>query len=223
MNIKKKQISIINNLLSGIGIITLGIIVIVGSINMYTKIVNLFVYIFILFGLSKLLNFILNKKLAKNKQMLLSIGLNIIFGFLMLMFPKVPLSILPLLFSFYLLFNAIVNFIDYMILKENELNLRFKYLLFSIIFFIISLIFLFYPIDKLNLFIMIIGIYCLLLGLNRIYEFVIDLLTDKFKFKIKHKFKMTLPLFFEAFVPKATLLKLNKYLIGDFFSLILVF
>ena len=212
MNIKRKQISIINNLLSGIGIITLGIIVIAGSINMYTKIVNLFVYIFVLFGLSKLLNFLLNKKLARNRQMLLSVILNIVFGFLMLMFPKVPLSLLPLLFSIYLLFNSIVDFIDYMILKENELNLRFKYLFFSIVFLIISLIFLFYPLEKLNLFIMIIGIYCLLLGLNRIFEFIIDLLTDKFKLKVKHKFKMTLPLFFEAFVPKATLVKINKYL-----------
>ena len=61
VNIKKKQISIINNLLTGLGIIVLGIIIIVGNINMYTRVVNLFVYIFILFGMSKLLNFLLNK------------------------------------------------------------------------------------------------------------------------------------------------------------------
>lgn len=212
MNIKKKQISIINNLLSGIGIITLGIIVIVGSINMYNKVINLFVYIFMLFGLSKLLNFILNKKIVRNKQTLISVVLNITLAFIMLLFPKIPLSILPLVFSIYLLFNSIVNFVDYILLKENELNSRFKYLLFSIIFLIISLTFLFYPLEKLYLFIMIIGIYCLLLGLNRIYEFVIDLLTDKFKLEIKHKLKMTLPLFFEAFVPKKALLKINKYL-----------
>lgn len=212
MNIKKKQISIINNLLTGIGIITLGIIVIIGNINMYTKVVNLFVYIFILFGLSKLLNFLLNKKIVKNKETLISVILNITLGAIMLIFPKVPLSILPLVFSLYLLLNSIVNFVDYIILKENELNLRFKYLFFSIIFLIISLIFLFYPLEKLNLFITIIAIYCLILGLNKILEFVIDLLTDKFKLKIKHKFKVTLPVFFEAFAPKKALLKINKYL-----------
>lgn len=212
MNIKKKQISIINNLLTGIGIITLGIIIIVGNINMYTKAINLFVYIFILFGLSKLLNFLLNRKISRNKETLISIILNITFGMIMLMFPKVPLSIMPLIFSIYLLLNSCINFVDYMILKENELNLRFKYLFFSIIFLILSLTFLFYPLEKLNLFITIIAIYCVILGVNKIIEFTLDLLTDKFKLKIKHKLKVTLPVFFEAFVPKKALLKINKYL-----------
>ena len=212
MNIKKKQISIINNLLTGIGIITLGIIIIFGNINMYTKVINLFVYIFILFGLSKLLNFLLNRKISRNKETLINIVLNVTFGMIMLMFPKVPLSILPLIFSIYLLLNSCINFVDYMILKENELNLRFKYLFFSIIFLILSLTFLFYPLEKLNLFITIIAIYCVILGINKITEFILDLLTDKFKLKIKHKFKVTLPVFFEAFVPKKALNKINKYL-----------
>lgn len=212
MNIKRKQISILNNLLSGIGIMTLGIIVIVGSINMYTKVVSLFIYIFILYGVSKLLRFLLNKKIVRNRRTLISIILNIVFGLLMLMFPKVSLSLLPLIFSLYLLLYAIINFIDYIILKENELSIRFKYLMLSMIFLIISLVFLFYPLEKLNLFIMIIGIYCLILGLSEIYEFIIDLLTDKFKLRVKQKIKMTLPLFFEAFVPKKALLKINKYL-----------
>lgn len=212
MNVKKKQISLINNLITGIGIIILGIIVVVGSINMYTKAIKLLVYIFIIFGLSKLLNFLLNKKIVRNKETLLSVILNLVLGLIMIIFPKIPLSILPLIFSLYLLFNSIVKFIEYMILKENELNLRFKYLFFSILFLLISLVFLFYPLEKLNLFIMIIGIYCLLLGLNKIYEFIVDLLTEKFKLKVKQKIKLTLPVFFEAFVPKKALIKINKFL-----------
>ena len=71
--------------------------------------------------------------------------------------------------------------------------------------------FLFYPLDRLNIFIMIIGIYCLLLGLNKIIEFIIDLLTDKFKLKVKQKLKMTLPEIFKAFIQKTALYKINKY------------
>ena len=74
--------------------------------------------------------------------------------------------------------------------------------------------FLFYPLERLYLFIMIIGIYCLLLGLGKIYEFIIDILTDKFKLKIKRKLKMTLPAIFEAFVPKKALHKINKYFVS---------
>lgn len=211
MNVRKKQISIITNLLSGTGIIILGIIVIVGSTNMYKTIINLCTYMFMLYGISKLLLFILNKKIVRNKQMLISIILNITFAFIMILFPKIPLSILPLLFSVYLLINSIANFIDYIILKENELKLRYKYLFLSIMFLIISFTFLFYPIEKLNLFLMIIGIYFVILGIGRIYEFIIDILSDKFKIKLKRKLKMTLPLFLEIFIPKIVLNKINKY------------
>ena len=68
MLVKKKQIKLINNLLAGIGIITLGIIIVIGSTSMYTKVVNLFVYVFIIYGISKLINFILNKKIIRNSQ-----------------------------------------------------------------------------------------------------------------------------------------------------------
>jgi len=212
MNIKNKHISLLNYLISGICIIVFGIIVIIGSINMYTRVINLLVYIFILYGLSKLLGFILNKKIVRNKHTLITIILNIILGVVLLIFPKVSLSLLPLIFSIYLLINSMINFIDYIILRENKLFLRYKYLFFSLFFFIISLIFLFYPIEKLNLFILIIGVYCLLLGVNIIVEFFMNILSDKFKLELKHKIKMTLPVFLEALVPKAALKKINKYL-----------
>ena len=179
---------------------------------MYTSAIKLFVYIFMIYGISKLLSFIFNKKIVRNREKLLSIIINIVFALIMIIFPSIPLSIFPLIFSLYLLINAIGNFIDYIVLKENELKLRYKYLFISIFFFIISLVFLFYPIEYLNLFITIISIYCILLGLNRIYEFLVDLLTDKFKLKIKKRLKMTLPLFLEVFIPKAALKSINKYL-----------
>lgn len=212
MIVRKNKISLLNNLISGFGIIILGIIVTIGSINMYTKAINLFVYIFIIYGLSKLVNFLLNKKIVRNKQILLGIILNIVLGFIMLVFPKIPLSILPLIFSLYMLFNSIVKFINYMTFKELKLNLRFKELIECIFFFIMFLIFLFYPIKYLNLFLTIISIYCILLGINRVLEFIIDILTDKFKLKIKRKLKITLPVLFEAFAPKKALLIINKYI-----------
>lgn len=212
MLLRKKQISLLNNLISGIGIITLGIIVTVGSINMYTKAINLFVYIFIIYGLSKLVNFLIGKKIVRNKQILFGIIINLVLGFAMLLFPKLPLSILPIIFSIYLLLNAVVKFINYITLKELNLKQRFSNLFFSIFFLAFSLLFLFYPLEKLSLFLTIISIYCILLGLNKIFEFIIDLLTDKFKLKIKRKLKITLPVFFEAFLPQQGLKEINKYI-----------
>lgn len=212
MIVKKRELNLINNLISGIGIITLGIIITIGSIDMYTKVINLFVYVFLIFGLSKLLNFILNKKIVRNSQVLFGILSSIVLGIVMLFFPKIPLSILPLVFSMYLLFNSIVKFINYIVLKEVNLKSRFKDLFFSLLFLGLSILFLFYPLEKLNLFIMIIGIYCILLGINRIFEFIIDILSIQFKLKIKRKLKMSLPVFFEAFIPKRALKSINKYI-----------
>ncbi|MBQ9071718.1 MAG: DUF308 domain-containing protein [Bacilli bacterium] len=212
MSIKKKQISIISNLISGLGIIILGIIVTIGSINMYTKTINLFVYIFIIYGLSKLVNFLLNRKIVRNKQTLLGIVINIVLGIVMLLFPKVSLSILPIIFSMYLLLNAVVKFITYINLRELNLKLRFSYLFFSIFFLSFSLLFLFYPLEELSLFLTIISCYCIILGLNKIIEFIIDLLTDKYKLKIKRRLRITLPVFLEAFVPQRGLKEINKYI-----------
>lgn len=212
MTVKKRELNLINNLISGLCIITLGIIVTVGSIDMYTKVINLIVYVFIIYGLSKLVNFILNKKIARNISVLLGIIVNIILGFVMLIFPKVPLSILPIVFSIYLLFNSIVKFINYIILKEINLKSRYKELFFSVLFLMLSMLFLFYPLKKLNLFVMIIGIYCILLGFNRIYEFITDILSEKYKLKIKRKLRISLPIFFEAFIPKRALKNINKYI-----------
>ena len=212
MLLKRKQISLITNLISGLSIIILGTIVTIGSINMYTNVINLFVYIFIIYGLSKLINFFLNKKIVRNKQVLLGIIINIVLGIVMFLFPKIPLAILPIIFSIYMLLNAIVKFINYIILRELNLKLRFSNLFFSIFFLIFSLIFLFYPLKELRLFLTIISIYCILLGINRIFEFIIDLLSDKFKLKIKRRLRITLPVFLEAFVPQKGLKAINKYI-----------
>ena len=212
MNIRKRYISIFNNFISGIILLILGITVVIGSINLYAFIVNLLVYIFIIFGVSKLINFLINRKIVRNIQTLLLILGNIIIGTFMLLYPKLSLAIIPIAFSLYILLYAVVKFIYYLVLKKANLKSRFKELIFSILFIIISLIFLFYPIDRLNIFIMFIGVYCIILGLSMIYEFFIDFLSNSTKLKIKKKIKMTVPVFLDAFFPKRSLKKIDKYI-----------
>ena len=131
MNLYKKKISILNNLISGIGIVFLGLIVTIGSINLYSKVVNIFVYIFIIMGLSGLVDFLISKKIVRNKQVLFMILIDIVLGFVMLIFPKVPLSLLPIIFSIYLFLNAVVKFINYITLREVGLKSRFVEIFFA--------------------------------------------------------------------------------------------
>ena len=207
----RRYISILNNFISGIGIITLGIIVTIGSINLYTKFVNLLVYAFIIFGLSNLISFIINRRIVRNAQTLFLIIINIVLGIVMLIFPAFSLSLLPIFFSIYLLLYAIVKFINYTILKEVKLKSRFKYLISSMLFLIGSLVFISYPLERLNIFIMFIGIYSIILGLKIVNEFILDVLSKKTRFKIRKKFKTTFPIFLEAFMPQRSLKKINKY------------
>ncbi len=212
MYLRKKELSILNNLVSGLTIITLGIIVVIGSINLYNSVITLLVYAFIIFGISQLINFLLNKKIVRNSQTLFKIIINIVLGLIFLLFPKLPISLIPIVFSIYLLFNAIVKFINYSILAEVNLRSRLKELLFGLVFLIFSLFFLFYPTSKISIFVTIIGIYCIILGISKLFEFVIDILSDKLKLKVKKKLRMTLPILFEAFIPKRALKHINKYL-----------
>lgn len=209
---RRKSLSILNNFITGVTLITLGVIVVIGSINLYTRVVNLLVYAFIILGLSQFINFLLNKKIVRNKQVLFRIIINIVLGFIFLLFPKLPISLIPIVFSLYLLFNSVVKFINYVVLKEVDLKSRFKEFFFGAFFLLFSLFFLFYPVEKVSIFVTIIGIYCAIIGLSRLYEFLIDILSEKFKLNFKKKLRITLPVFLEVFVPKRALKRINKYI-----------
>ena len=216
MDKKRLYISNLNNLISGIGIITLGVIITIGSIKLYSFVVSLLVCVFIVYGISKLINFLINRKIVRNAQTLFLILSNILFGIFMIIFPKLKLSIIPIFFSIYLILNAIVKFINYTILRKANLSSRFIEIIACLLYIIVSFMFLIYPLDKLNIFIMIIGIYCVILGLSMIIEFVVDILSYNTKLKIKRKSKMTVPVFLDAFFPKRSLKKIYKKESEDF-------
>lgn len=210
MNIKKKQIGIINNLVTGIIIIILGFVISIGSLNLYKFIIKLFIYIFIILGVSNLINFLLNRKIVRNFQTLFIIFLNIIIGTILFIFPKISLSIIPFVFSIYLLFNSLVKLVNYLILKKVKLYSRFKELFFFLFFIILSFVFMIYPYDRLDIFVMIIGIYFIVVGFSKINDFLMDILPDNIKLKIKRRIKITLPVFLDAFIPQAVLKNINK-------------
>ena len=86
MYLRKKRLSILNNLITGIAITVLGIIVVIGSINLYNWVITLLVYVFIILGISQLINFLLNKKIVRNNQVLFRIIINIVLGLVFLFF-----------------------------------------------------------------------------------------------------------------------------------------
>ena len=66
MKKNKDNLILLNNSISGLGIIVLGLIVTIGNINLYTTVINLLVCIFLIYGLSSFVNFILKRKIEVN-------------------------------------------------------------------------------------------------------------------------------------------------------------
>lgn len=95
-----KYINITNYLLSGIIIIILGILIIIGNQILYSRVIKIVAIIFLLRSLSELAGVIIRRK-KFSKEKIISIVGNITFAIVLILFEKVSLSILPILFSLY--------------------------------------------------------------------------------------------------------------------------
>lgn len=208
---KEKYLSLTNYVFSGSIIISLGIAIIIGSQGLYKSVITFLVYIFLLLGISQFITVLIKSKKEVKKEKLIVAGCNIIFAIIMMMFPNIPLSIIPLLFAIYLLLNCAVKSINYYLMYKNKLPSKWKELFLAIFFFIVGISFLFSPLGHLPTILSIIGGYCILLGLGEFKELLQEVLSPKSKKKLKRTFRITLPVFLEAFLPRKMLYDINRY------------
>ncbi|MEG2283896.1 MAG: DUF308 domain-containing protein [Bacilli bacterium] len=211
MRLSNKYINWTNYILSGVGIIILGIIIIVGSSGLYKNTIELLVFVFLLSGLSKLLSAFLKKKQKHRFENIIRAGLSIGLALIMTIFPNVPISLLPILFAIYLIFNGLVKLLEYWFLRENKQSGRLVSLFLSTFFLITGGIFLFSPLGHLPTILGIMGGYCILFGLEEIKELLIEIVSPTTKDKIKRQVRVSLPTFFDAFIPRKFLTEINHY------------
>lgn len=202
-------LSYTNYFVSGLVIIILGFIIMIGRLNLYTSVVELLVYAFLLLGISQLLTILLRKKQRTKEAFTLAL-INILFAICMVIFPNIPLSIIPLLFAFYLLFNGVVKAISaYLLWRDRQGFL--KELSLCIFFFLTGITYLFSPLLHLPTILSIIGLYCIMIGLGEWKQLVIALVPTSSKRKMKRSIHISLPVFLEAFLPRRLLTEINRY------------
>ena len=194
--------------LIGIGLTTLGIITLVGREWLYINLVNVFLIAVFFLSLKQLLNYFMGREKEKNVNFARSI-LNLIFCLVFSLFKNIPLSILPILFGAYLLINAIIKFVTFIIRFINKINGRLFQLIVGLIYFIIAIPCIFAPIKNLDNVLVLIGVYILLLGINYIFDFIGFLLPIRFKNKVRRRIRITLPALVEAIIPYAVLQEIN--------------
>ena len=104
---------------------------------------------------------------------------NLIFCLVLSCFKNIPLRILPIIFGFYLLLNAIIKFISGYILVKNKANGKLTEFMIGFVYLIVSIPIIFSPLKNLNRVLIVVGIYIILLGINFIMDFISQKIKEK--------------------------------------------
>lgn len=202
-----KYINITNYLLSGIITIVLGVLIIIGNKSLYSRVVKLVITIFLLRSLSELIDIVIRKKKI-SKEKIISVVINILFAAVLIIFENVSLSILPLLFSLYLLLNSFIKTIDFILMIDQKNYKKYIDLFFSISFLFAGIVIAISPLIYLNNILIFIGIYCILLGIDSIKNFMLELIPVSKKLR---SIRISLPVILEAFTPVQMLNYINTH------------
>lgn len=169
--------------------------------------------IFVVLGLIKLIQIILGKKVSKENALKLSDSLvNIGIGIFILVFPNMPIHIFILAFFLYVLALGITRGVNYFILKANKVRGRLMDLLSSIFYICFCLFLIQSPNIRSGLVMNIIGIYFIAYGSMYLKDFIMTLLPkSKINLKKRH-IRISLPVLFQAIIPKVVLDKVNEYI-----------
>lgn len=200
-----------SSLIIGLILLLIGLLLIIGREWLYINVINIFLIAILFFSIKKFFDYFIGRKKDKKKNFTVSI-INLIFCLICSLFKNIPISILPIIFGIYLLINAIIKFINFLILVKNKAHGKLVEFTFSLIYFIFSISFIFYPIKNLSIVLLIIGIYILLLGVNYIIDFIYFMIPKKIKKKIKRSIRISLPAFIEAIIPYTVLNEINYLL-----------
>lgn len=213
ISIKKSYINRINLLLTGLGLIILGGVILYGKVNFLNLVIYAISLVFIITGISQAITFIGRKnRNVEDKATMGNAIWSIVLGLAVIFFENISLSILPILFSGYSIINGVVKAIVYCTYLRNDVKGRLMVLLECIMYFLFGITLLFSPLLHLNTVLMIIGIYCILFGLNYIKDFIREITPKRIKNKLKRKVRITLPVFLLAFIPHKILSNINEYL-----------
>ena len=202
----------IQRLLEGVFIFILGILLLWKQTDFLQWATFLISLIVITGGAAQLIS-CFRKKEKKAFAFLFSF-IYIALGLSMLILPQIPFYALPILFAGYLLMNGLIKMIDSVLIIKNKAEDLFYSLLPSLFYISFGILLLFSPLYHIRDVLIIIGIYCVLLSLTYLMDFIRMLLPARANRKIFRKIRISLPVFLAAFIPHTVLTKLNQFLAG---------
>lgn len=211
---KTKEFNHLNLFVMGTLFILLGIFVLNTSTLLFDAIVFVFGIVFLVIGSSKIFQIIFNKEKSKNKGLTLTNALvNFVIGIIILLFPKMPISIFAYCFGFYILALSITHGAFYLILHQDKVKGRWKEMV-AFIFYLAFAIFLgFIPYLHINVIMNVIAGYFIMFGFFYYKDLVLDVMPVKKKDELKRHIRISLPIFMQAILPKFVLDEVNEFLV----------
>lgn len=206
-----KRINAISLFLWWIMLFSIGLFITITKVAFLKFVITLFSTGFIVSGIYTITYILFVGKHKKELRISSAVG-NIIVGVILISCQNISLSILPILFSAYTIFNAAIKFIDFSLYRKEKVKGNTLTLVEGILLIVFGVTVLFSPLLYIDNVMGIIGIYCMIYSFTFLSDFFREILPRKIKNNLKRKFRISLPAFMVAFLPKKMLKAVNDYL-----------
>ena len=195
-------------LITGIIIITAGILI----LNIGQQMMNIICYlggIVVMLHSSFCALAVIGKRkiLSKDsaKSLLISAFINLCVGVAVVLLPRFNLVPVYIIFTLYILVNAIIKLIDYFIDKRDNVSGRLKELLLFVFFLTFAVLMTFVPEMGRRGFLTVAGIYCIIYGAFMLWDFVFQCLPESIQRRFKTKLSLPMPVLISTLRPFVSL------------------
>ncbi|MFS7403321.1 DUF308 domain-containing protein [Carnobacterium maltaromaticum] len=194
---------------SGLLLLLVGSIIIAENVSLFLPFKFFIVGILLFDGLSHVTQFIQKKK--SGKETLLNTSFDLILAAIFF-FSDIPFYLLAVAFGGYIALKGAALLVNYQTYRDNQLPNRLNLLLGGLSQVIIGILLFFSPRLTLNQILIIIGLYFIFYGIFNLFFTIQAFISPETKNRLKRKIRFTLPVFIEAFIPRAVLKETNALL-----------
>lgn len=204
----EKHLDTMHMMLQGIISILLGAMIIASRGTLMYNVVRTFGFVFAGIGFLTFFDWLLHPR--HFQQLLYAI---VAFGLaiFVLVYPNVPMAILPLLFSVVLFLHMATHFITMVIFWKNHLLDTITELLLTLFYMILFSLMFLEPLVHLDDLLFVIGGYLIMYGIGNLRDALYEEMKVETKNRLRRKVRLPLPVLFAAIIPHRMLTYINRY------------
>lgn len=147
-----------------------------------------------------------------NKEDLIQMLVKIGFGLFFILFPKLPLSVVVVLFALYICITGFSYFITYCYYRKEKVNGRLAFLIASFVLLVVGVTFILSPSIHATEMTYIFAVYIIYLGIKYMGRAIRELLSEDRRNVLKRRIRVSLPNFVAALLPRLFIEYINEQL-----------